>query len=56
MKRFETLTEVEKQEFRAVDLLSRMAQHDPRKPKLQAALDRLRLAKGELLRASPDPT
>jgi hypothetical protein len=51
---FETLTEIEKQEFRAVDVLSRLAQRDPRRPKLQAALDRLRLAKGELLHLSPD--
>lgn len=50
----ETLSEIEKQEFRAVDVSSRMAQRDPRRPKLQAALDRLRLAKGELLSASPD--
>ncbi len=50
----ETLSEVETAEFRAVDVLSRMPQRDPRRPSLQAALDRLRVAKAQLLRSSPN--
>jgi hypothetical protein len=48
------LSELERSEYRAVDILSRTSQSDPRRARLVAALAKVRAVKAALLRASPD--
>jgi hypothetical protein len=47
------LAEFETAEYQAVDALHRMAAHDPRRARLQAALSEARLAKARFLARSP---
>jgi hypothetical protein len=49
-----TIEDIERSEFKAVDALSRLSARHPGRPRLEAALARLRVAKATLLSASPD--